>query len=195
MLEFLAFAQQCAPHVHPDTLQRVVHVESSFNPYAIGVVGNRLERQPRNAAEAIATAQWLERHGFNYSVGLAQVNKSNFAKYGLHTLERAFEPCANLRAGADILADCYARALRSKPDEQVALRAAISCYYSGNFTTGFKHGYVLKVVNGTAVSPTDERHTATKAAKKNDREVMSQSTTRPEAVPVDPHTPQSALMF
>jgi len=31
-------------------------------------------------------------------------------------------------------------------DQQQALRAALSCYYSGNFETGFRHGYVQKVV-------------------------------------------------
>ncbi|MBY0365149.1 MAG: hypothetical protein K2X12_02820 [Burkholderiaceae bacterium] len=48
MLDFLVLAQQCAPGVHMDTMRRIVHVESSYNPYAIGVVGGRLERQPRD---------------------------------------------------------------------------------------------------------------------------------------------------
>jgi type IV secretion system protein VirB1 len=30
--------------------------------------------------------------------------------------------------------------------DQTALRQALSCYYSGNFATGFRHGYVRKVV-------------------------------------------------
>ena len=71
-------------------MRRIVQVESAFNPWAIGVVGGRLERQPSNRDEAIATAEWLERNGYNYSVGLAQVNKTNFARYGL-TPQTAFE--------------------------------------------------------------------------------------------------------
>lgn len=35
-----------------DTMRRIVHVESSYNPYAIGVVGGRLERQPRDKGRA-----------------------------------------------------------------------------------------------------------------------------------------------
>lgn len=129
-----------------DTMRRIVHVESSFNPYAIGVVGGHLERQPRNKEEAIATAQWLEAKGFNFSVGLAQVNKHNFHKYGL-TLDTAFEACPNLYAGGEILKDCFVRANKRTSDEQAALRDAFSCYYSGNFITGHREGYVLKIVS------------------------------------------------
>lgn len=136
--------QQCAPAVHPDTMQRIVRVESSANPYAIGVVGGRLTRQPRQLDEAVATARWLAEHGHNYSAGLTQVNQSNFARHGL-TLESAFAPCANLRAGAAILQECFERA-RGRRSEQAALQAAFSCYYSGNFRTGFDHGYVTRVL-------------------------------------------------
>ncbi|CAH0356080.1 hypothetical protein AQB9606_04543 [Aquabacterium sp. CECT 9606] len=128
-------------------MARIARVESSFNPYAIGVVGGRLDRQPQSLDEALATAQWLERNGYNFSVGLVQVNKKNFARYGL-TLETAFQACPNVRAGGEILKECYVRALRSrKGDEQAALRDSFSCYYSGNFITGYNHGYVLKVVS------------------------------------------------
>ena len=147
MLDFLAVAQQCAPSVHADTMMRIVRTESSFNPYAIGVVRGKLDRQPRTLEEAIATAQELERQGFNYSVGMAQVNKKNFSKYGL-TLKSAFEICPNLKAGGAILQECYLRAFKVRRDEQAALRDAFSCYYSGNFITGYKEGYVLKVVSG-----------------------------------------------
>ncbi|MDQ1829848.1 lytic transglycosylase domain-containing protein [Massilia scottii] len=145
MIDFVYLAQQCAPGVHVDTLQRIVRVESSFNPYAIGVVGGRLDRQPRNISEALATAEWLEKKGYNFSMGLAQVNKRNLPKYGL-TLATAFDPCRNLSAGSAILAECYQRAGRTGRSEQDALRAAFSCYYSGNFITGFRLGYVLKVI-------------------------------------------------
>ena len=48
-----------------------------------------------------------------------------------------------------VLSECFERAQRKLPRtsrDQAALRAALSCYYSGNFTTGFRHGYVRKVV-------------------------------------------------
>jgi len=197
MLDFLFLAQQCAPDVHQDTMRRIVHVESSFNPYAIGVVGGRLERQPRNREEAVATAEWLERNGYNYSVGLAQVNKTNFGKYGL-TLQTAFEACPNLWAGGQILKDCFVRANKSRSDEQAALRDAFSCYYSGNFITGYKQGYVLKVVgSGGAVSPAVPlRPNAASSKKSMGKGNSVVATPAREAVPGEaPNPSQSALLF
>jgi type IV secretion system protein VirB1 len=119
-------------------MRHVVDVESSFNPYAIGVVGGRLLRQPAGLQEAIATARMLESRGFNFSLGLAQVNRHNLAKYGLSSYAKAFEACPNLRAGSRILADCR---VRSGND----WGRSLSCYYSGNFADGFRDGYVQKV--------------------------------------------------
>lgn len=143
-MDLVALAQQCAPQVDADTMHRIVQVESGRNPYAIGVVAGRLSRQPRSHDEAVATARWLQANGYNFSVGLAQVNQSNFRRYEL-TLESAFSPCTNLRAGAAILKECFERARAGRSD-QAALQAAFSCYYSGNFRTGFDHGYVTRVL-------------------------------------------------
>jgi len=144
-------AAQCAPDIHPATLKAVISTESSWNPFAIGIVGGKLERQPRSLAEAVATARELERKGFNFSLGLCQVNRHNLAKQG-ETYATVFEPCRNLRVGAAILKDCFQRAKRTISDEQSALRAAFSCYFSGNFTRGFRadsagqRSYVQRVV-------------------------------------------------
>ncbi len=155
---FDTLAAECAPGVHPTALRGVVSTESAGNPYAIGVVGGQLERQPRNLSEAVATAQELERQGFNFSMGLGQVNRYNLVKYG-ERYETVFEPCRNLKVGSAILKDCYHRARARISDDQQALRAAFSCYYSGNFTRGFQparagqRSYVQKVVanaTGTA---------------------------------------------
>ncbi|MBU9205450.1 lytic transglycosylase domain-containing protein [Burkholderia multivorans] len=146
---------QCAPDVHPATMQAVVRTESGGNPYAIGVVGGRLVRQPRTLGEAVATANALARSGWNYSVGLAQVNRSHLAGYGLSGAA-AFDVCRNLAAGADILARCYTGAVRRGPAAHdahvgpVALRDALSCYTSGNFQTGYRTGYVQRVVMSAA---------------------------------------------
>lgn len=154
-MDFQALAQQCAPDVHASTMAAIVRTESSFNPFAIGVVNGSLARQPRNEAEAIATAKNLHANGYNYSVGLAQVNKTNFRHYGL-TIETAFQPCANLRAGSQILKACFVTAKGKYSNDQQALRGAFSCYYSGNFSTGFhpdfkgQPSYVQKIV-GNAI--------------------------------------------
>lgn len=120
-----------------EVMQHVVHVESSRNPFAIGVVGGYLARQPKNLEEALATVRQLKEEGYNFSVGISQVNRYNLAKYGLKTYEQAFEVCPNLQAGSRILRECYDRAQD--------WGKAFSCYYSGNFATGFQHGYVQKV--------------------------------------------------
>jgi type IV secretion system protein VirB1 len=135
-LEAYACGELAVPR---DVMAYVVQVESSFNPWAIGVVGGRLVRQPRSLPEAVSTAHALEREGRDFSVGLAQVNVRNFAQAGFHDYASAFEPCANLVAGARILADCHVRAGGDWP-------RAFSCYYSGNFSRGFRDGYVARVL-------------------------------------------------
>ena len=142
---FVALVSTCAPQVDPDTAAALVAVESSFNPHAIGVVHGALDRQPRHRSEALATARMLEAEGWNYSVGLAQINARNFERLGL-TVESAFEPCANLTAMQAVLTECFERADAREGSPQRSLRQALSCYYSGNFVTGFQHGYVRKVV-------------------------------------------------
>lgn len=144
-MDFIRQIAECAPTVHVDTMQRIVQIESGFNPYAIGVVGARLQRQPRSSAEALATIRWLDANGYNYSVGLAQVNRSNFRAHGL-TPATALMACPNLRAGGAILTACFKRASNPSVAPQTALRAAFSCYESGNFRTGFTDGYVLKIL-------------------------------------------------
>lgn len=124
--------------VAAEVMQHLVNVESANNPYAIGVVGAHLVRQPRNLGEALATVKMLENAGYDFSVGLAQVNRSNLGKYGLASYERAFAPCPNLVAGSRILAQCYASAGGN-------WGKSLSCYYAGDFVTGYRDGYVQKV--------------------------------------------------
>ncbi|HEY4293108.1 lytic transglycosylase domain-containing protein [Luteibacter sp.] len=126
-----------------EVMQHVVNVESSRNPFAIGVVGGQLVRQPADLGEAVATARMLEAKGYNYSLGVAQVNRANLGKFGLDTYEKAFDLCPNLVAGSQILAQCYANAGGD-------WGKAFSCYYSGNFTTGYEDGYVQKIFDSMA---------------------------------------------
>jgi type IV secretion system protein VirB1 len=119
-------------------MRHIVRVESGANPYAIGVVGGRLLRQPKSLHEAEATVRALEAKGHSYSLGMAQVHRANLGPFGLDTYEKAFDTCSNLAAASRILADCYGRARGD-------WGKAFSCYYSGDFVTGFRHGYVRKV--------------------------------------------------
>ena len=143
-LTFIAMTTLCAPLVHPSTAQAIVSTESSFNPLAIGVVAGELQRQPRSIEEALATAQDLRARGRDFSVGLAQINVRNLDRFGM-SMADGFDSCKNLAAMQAVLRDCYERA-QSKEEPQSTLRRALSCYYSGNFSTGFRHGYVSRVV-------------------------------------------------
>ena len=124
--------------VPAEVMQHIVQVESGANPFAIGVVGGQLVRQPASLDEALATVQMLDAKGYDYSLGVAQVNRRNLGRYGLDTYAKAFDACANVAAGAQILAECYGRSGKD-------WGKAFSCYYSGNFVTGYRDGYVQKV--------------------------------------------------
>jgi len=143
--DFDTLAARCAPTVATATLRAIATVESSLNPYAIGLVGGTLRRQPTLLLEGLATATALQKGNARFSAGLVQIYVGNWPAYGL-TPETVFEPCSNLRAAAAILGGCYQRATAASDHPQLALRKAISCYYSNNFSTGFSDGYVQKVV-------------------------------------------------
>lgn len=146
---------KCAPDVSAQTMAALIATESSFNPFAIGVVGGRLERQPSNKDAAIETAKALDKAGLKYSAGVAQIFRGNWGNYGL-THETVFDVCPNIRAGSHILKNCYVRAKHVEGSSQTALRMAFSCYYSNNFVAGFKPGpggvpsYVEKILHSAA---------------------------------------------
>lgn len=145
----LALLLTCAPQIDTRTALALIDLESAGNPHAIGVVGGALERQPRSQPEALSTARALQGSRWNFSLGLAQINVHNLRRLGL-TLDTVFNPCTNLGAMQTLLTECYERAAQNRaamppPDPQRTLRQALSCYYSGNFVTGFEHGYVRRV--------------------------------------------------
>ncbi|MDK4565484.1 transglycosylase SLT domain-containing protein, partial [Kingella kingae] len=84
-----------------------------------------------------AAVKALQSKGMNFSMGLAQVNKMHMSRFNF-TAENIFEPCANVRAGAKIFNECHTSAKKRFGSTAHAIGAALSCYYSGNFTTGFK---------------------------------------------------------
>jgi type IV secretion system protein VirB1 len=142
----------CAPLVHQDTLISLVATESGFNPYAIAVVNSTpLQNQPTTKEEAISILNKLDAQNINYSIGLGQINKANFEKYGV-TGEDLLDPCLNLSVSQDILKNCYEKS----PNKSVS--EALSCYYSGNYNYGFvaeKSGnsYLERIINNIDKTP------------------------------------------
>ena len=130
--------------VDQQLMMRVISVESSHNPYAIGVVNAHLQRQPQNITEAKATAQFLENAGYNYSVGLAQINRSNFSRFNLN-FDNVFDACTNLNAGGQILSECLNRA-SARGYQADATHKALSCYYSGQLNSAVGTQYANKVL-------------------------------------------------
>ena len=134
----------CAANVAPVTLDAVIAVESHGNPLAINV--NHLPQpQPRPAsvAEAAMTAESYIRRGFSVDLGLMQVNSRNLPTLGV-TVAAVLDPCTNIRAGGAVLTANYAEAARTLGDGQAALQAALSAYNTGDFSRGFRNGYVAR---------------------------------------------------
>ena len=145
VVDFDALAQRCAPSVAIETIAAVVTHESLNNVYAIGINGGaRISRQPVNQTEAVETAKKLLGMGLSIDLGLAQINSANLNRLGL-TVEQVFEPCANLRAAETVLRACYDTAARQRGPGQEALKAALSCYNTGNYSAGITNGYVQSV--------------------------------------------------
>lgn len=145
----MALAKKCAPDVHPLTMGYLVGHESSNSKFAINVnLANGQARPPFKAPatldEALAFVDWLETHGYNFDVGLGQINSANFPKLNV-TASQLFDSCTNLHAAQTVLKSCYASALKLYPAGQVALRHALSCYNTGSLTAGISNGYVAKV--------------------------------------------------
>lgn len=136
----------CAATVAPDTMERLAHVESTWNEFAIGLNlrGWRLLYQPTNKADAVATAKAYLGKGYKIDLGFTQVSSGNMIKFG-KSVEEMFDLCTNLKTGSAILVDCYVRASKLAKNERQALGMSFSCYNTGNFTGGFWNGYVAKV--------------------------------------------------
>lgn len=163
----------CAPNVAPATLEKVIQVESGGNPLALNVnikwvterdkKGNPImvmnedgQLKPKRhkvvfknpiaiktAQDAVTVAYMAIDAGHTVDMGYMQVNSSNLKSLG-YRVEDMFDPCKNLAAGARVLSAFYSNALPEYPNEQGALRAALSAYNTGDFNKGFLNGYLAR---------------------------------------------------
>lgn len=148
---------KCGESVHPEVLHAIARTESSLNPYVIANVTDNTSYTLNSREEAIAKANELKDAGKKYSVGLMQIYSLNFDKYGMNN-ENAFDYCKNINTGAKIFKSCYQKSLSDFPNETTEnhLENGMSCYYSGNFTRGFKKeeglnsSYVERIRNNVA---------------------------------------------
>ena len=141
----LALAQACAPSVAPATLLPVAHVESGFDPLAIGVNGPGPSHiHPSSTVQAVEMATRLIARGINVDLGLTQINVRNLTPLGL-SISAAFDPCRNLAASAHLIKAGYEHAGPMPGAEQAALRTSLSFYNTGDTRRGFRNGYVARV--------------------------------------------------
>lgn len=154
----VALAHQCAPSVAAETLVSVVHTESHFNPYAIGINAKGVAApDPVNRASAAAAARTLIARGYNIDLGLGQINSANLKWLGL-SVEDAFDPCRNLAAAARVLSGNYLSVVRSSPSTEAAIATAVSMYNTGSRSRGFGNGYVGRVYASSTVVVPAIRH-------------------------------------
>lgn len=133
----LSLFLQCAPDVAPETLNAVVKVESAGKPFVVANVTDNTSHSFDDKGRAVAFLNGLTRENKNYSAGLMQINSANFKWLGVSN-ENIFDSCTNIKAGSKVLQQCWLKAKNTEPDNQKALRNALSCYYSGNFVRGYK---------------------------------------------------------
>lgn len=147
----VALARQCGPSVAAETLVSLVHTESKFDPYAIGVNAKGV-RAPNavDQASAVSAAKSLMARGYNIDLGLGQINSANLTWLGL-SVEDAFDPCRNLAAAARVLATNYASVRQPGRSTNEAIATAMSMYNTGSRSAGFRNGYVRKVYTSSSV--------------------------------------------
>ncbi len=134
----------CAPNIDIKLMESIIYVESKGNQYAINVnKGDHLTRQPYNYIEAIGWVNYLEKNNYNFDVGIAQINIKNIHKYGLRGID-ALNPCVNLELANIILVNDYI--LVRKTFKYNLVLNTLSIYNSGNYITGYKNGYIKKIL-------------------------------------------------
>lgn len=142
----------CAPHVAPSTMNAIIQTESKGNHLAIGLNhGYHLVYQAKSYEQAKAWVTYLDKHHYNFDVGLGQVNIINIHKFG-YTAVDALDPCTNIKISAKILAKSFATALSTSSTPNDALLKALSAYNTGNYRSGFYNGYVSKVVKNARLA-------------------------------------------
>jgi type IV secretion system protein VirB1 len=143
-----ALITRCAPEVTPTTMAAIVQVESGGNPFAIDDDTARRSYYPRDRQSAVTLASRLIGAGHLIDAGISQIDSMNFARLGVsvHTI---FDPCTNLRAGAEILSSDYSFAKRRYGSGQIALRHAIGMYNTGRLNGGTR--YVQEVLAAAGI--------------------------------------------
>jgi type IV secretion system protein VirB1 len=148
-----ALLLRCAPEIAPATMTAIVQVESGGDPLAIGDNTARRSYHPSDRARAEALAHRLIEAGHSVDLGMAQIDNVNFARLAV-SVRTLFDPCMNLRAGAEILSEDYTLAQQRYGSGQIALRHAIGMYNTGRIDAG--ESYTRRVLDVAGIR--ESRH-------------------------------------
>lgn len=136
----------CAPYVAHNTIRAIVASETRFNPIAINLnKPYKLKYRAKNIKQAINWVNYLERHRYNFDVGLAQINIYNIHKYGYRAAQ-ALNSCINLQLMQKVLQHDFKIAIKKGYSSDQALIKTISAYNTGNYYSGLTNGYVARVI-------------------------------------------------
>jgi len=140
----LALALACSPQagpnkpaVSPDVLVSVAYTKSGLDPFAIHDNATGAMLHPKSRQDAAAIARHLIAAGHRPDLGLMQINApANLMRTGL-TAVAAFDPCASIRVGAQVLLDAYAGGATTLA-QRAAVLQALSAYNTGSQTAGLQ---------------------------------------------------------
>lgn len=142
-MDLLTLAVLCGPLVDPSTTLRVIAVESAGHPYAIHDNTNGKTYEAGSPRGAVNVATILLRAHHRIDLGLMQINYDAWLKPTRFSIERAFDPCTNIRLGTTILSANYTRALARSGTPREALYRALSQYNSGSDFASWDYAEVV----------------------------------------------------
>lgn len=83
----------------------IAKVESGFRPWVININSNGQSVkviEPKSLDEAAYYLRYLHQNGYNYDVGIGQINVANIRRFGIDPI-LLLDPCNNLLVSAHIL--------------------------------------------------------------------------------------------
>ncbi|WP_457622366.1 transglycosylase SLT domain-containing protein [Persephonella sp.] len=91
-------------------LKAIAKVESSMYPYAVNVnlKGKNRSFFIKNRKVASEFITYLEKKGYNFDVGISQINIKNIRRFGLSPVE-LLDPCKNIDLSARIMRELIDR--------------------------------------------------------------------------------------
>lgn len=92
-------------NIPPALLVAIAKVESGFRPWVMNINHNGQSVKvinPKTYEEAVYYLTYLHQNGYNYDVGIGQINVANIRRFGINPVS-LLDPCNNLMVSAYIL--------------------------------------------------------------------------------------------